>query len=60
MKRTNQKYECRCWLPYPNENMKRDNYWRCVDDYKCVRVHTCGDGKKTICHLKEYEEGISK
>lgn len=29
--------ECTCWQQYPNQNMKRENGWRCVDEYVCVR-----------------------
>lgn len=50
---SNQKKECRCWLDYPNKNMKRDKYWRCVDDYECVKKRT--EKTKTICRLKMQE-----
>lgn len=46
------KATCTCWLPYPNENLKRDNgNWRCKDCYECVKQT---DGKhKTKCVRKE-------
>ena len=45
---------CCCDFPYPNENMERENYWKCIDDYICVR--NCNGKQKTKC--VPIEEGV--
>ena len=49
--------ECTCWHKYPNENMKREKGWRCVDDMVCVRdlkTHNDhGRATKTKCIRKD-------
>ena len=39
-------YQCSCYLPYPNECLKRKNgKWRCVDKYRPIE----SGGLKTKC-----------
>lgn len=54
---------CECWYPYPNPNMKRENRWRCVDEYECIhdlekRVGKTGKERlvKTKCEKKTRKE----
>lgn len=49
------KYDCSCWVKYPNPLQKKGTRWKCVDCYECVQdlKGTYGRGNKTKCIRKE-------
>ena len=53
------KGECTCWMPYPNELMRKSNgEWKCVEEYENVRPLKgyYGRGNKTKCKRRSADE----
>lgn len=62
MNEPRKKWDCDCWVHYPNEAHKLKNgKWKCVDRYECIRdliePFAGGYNKKTHCRRKTDANG---
>lgn len=46
--------ECSCWSTYPNKAYKKENQWKCIDNYKCIKEKEYQ--RKTKCILIEVDK----
>ena len=50
------KWDCSCWVNYPNKAYKKRNgEWKCVDKYECIRDRE-GYDRKTHCRRKNEDK----
>lgn len=56
-----QKWDCSCWVPYPNgAHAYLNGHWKCVDDFECIRNYIPNKNWdcKTHCVRKEKNRGL--